>query len=67
MLFVLYDATMRAPGSEGDAIGMMSLGCVLQNMWLMANSCGLGFQALSASGVPAVEQRRRSSSLCRTG
>ncbi|WP_461479916.1 nitroreductase family protein [Mycobacterium sp. HUMS_1102779] len=35
---------------------MMSLGCVLQNMWLMANSSGLGFQALSASSVPAVEQ-----------
>lgn len=53
---VLYDATKRAPGSAGDVLGMMSLGCVLQNMWLMANSLGIGFQALSASSVPAVEQ-----------
>ena len=28
----------RAPASEGDALGIMSLGCVMQNMWLMAES-----------------------------
>jgi len=56
LLIVLYDATKRAPASEGDVLGMMSLGCVLQNMWLMAHSLGLGFQALSVSSAPPVEQ-----------
>ncbi len=55
LLIVLYDATKRAPASEGDVLGMMSLGCVLQNMWLMAHSLGLGFQALSVLSVPPVE------------
>jgi len=56
LLIVLYDATKRAPASEGDVLGMMSLGCVLQNMWLMAHSLGLGFQALSVLGSPPVEE-----------
>jgi len=56
LLIVLYDATKRAPASEGDALGMMSLGCVLQNMWLMAQSLRLGFQALSVLGTPPVEE-----------
>jgi nitroreductase len=56
LLIVLYDATRRAPASEGDVLGMMSLGCVLQNMWLMAQSLGLGFQALSVLSSPPVEE-----------
>jgi nitroreductase len=56
LLIVLYDATKRAPASEGDVLGMMSLGCVLQNMWLMAHSLGLGFQALSVVSSPSVEE-----------
>jgi nitroreductase len=56
LLIVLYDATKRAPASEGDVLGMMSLGCVLQSMWLMAHSLGLGFQALSVLSGPPVEQ-----------
>ncbi len=51
LLIVFYDATKRAPGSEGDVLGMMSLGCLLQNMWLMAHSLEIGFQALSASSA----------------
>jgi nitroreductase len=35
---------------------MMSLGCVLENMWLMVHSLGLGFQALSVFSPPSVEQ-----------
>ena len=35
---------------------MMSLGCVLENMWLMACSLGLGFQALSILSGPPVEE-----------
>jgi nitroreductase len=56
LLIVLHDATKRAPASEGDALGLMSLGCVLQNMWLMAHSLRLGFQALSVLSSPPVEE-----------
>ncbi len=56
LLIVLYDPTTRAPASEGDVLGMMSLGCVLQNMWLMAQSLGLGCQALSVLSGPSVEE-----------
>jgi nitroreductase len=56
LLIVLYDATKRAPASEGDVLGLMSLGCVLQNMWLMAHSLGLGFQTLSVLSSPPVEE-----------
>ena len=56
LMITLYDSRKRAPASEGDVLGMMSLGCVLQNMWLMAQSLGLGFQALSVLSGPSVEQ-----------
>jgi nitroreductase len=56
LLVVLYDATKRAPASDGDVLGLMSLGCVLQNIWLMAHSLGLGFQALSVLSSPRVEE-----------
>ena len=48
--------TRRAPGSEGDVLGMIGLGCVLGNTWLTAHSLGVGCQALSASSMPGVEQ-----------
>jgi nitroreductase len=51
LLVVVYDPQRRAPGSEGDALGMMSLGCVIENMWLAAASLGLGFHVLSAGGA----------------
>ena len=50
LLVLLFDPSRRAPGSEGDFLGIMSLGCVLENMWLEAASLGLGFQVLSAFG-----------------
>ena len=56
LLVVLYDPRRRAPASEGDVLGMISLGCLMQNMWLVANSLGIGFQiqsALSGSHVEA--------------
>jgi len=56
LMIVLYDARKRAPASEGDVLGMMSLGCVLENTWLMACSLGLGFQALSILSGPPVEE-----------
>jgi nitroreductase len=32
LLIVIYDTRKRAPASVGDALGIMSLGCVMQNM-----------------------------------
>ncbi|WP_348269152.1 nitroreductase family protein [Edaphobacter paludis] len=55
LLVVIYDATQRAPASEGDVLGMMSLGCVMENMWLMAQSLGIGCQILSTFSTAGVE------------
>lgn len=55
LLFVLYDARKRAPASEGDVLGFISLGCVMQNMWLAAESLGVGFQIMSAFSNERVE------------
>jgi nitroreductase len=48
ILFVLYDPSRRAPASEGDFLGIISLGCAMENMWLMANSLGIGVHILSS-------------------
>jgi len=47
LFVVVYDPRKRAPASEGDVLGMMSLGCVMENVWLTAQSLGLGFQIVS--------------------
>ncbi len=43
ILIVVYDSRKRAPASKGDVLGIMSLGCVMENMWLMAQSLGISF------------------------
>jgi len=48
LLVVLYNPTHPAPASEGDFLGIISLGCALENMWLMAHSLGIGLQLVSA-------------------
>ena len=55
LLLVLYDAHKRAPASEGDVLGFISLGCVMENMWLMAQSLSLGLQILSVFSSRQVE------------
>jgi nitroreductase len=45
---VLYDPFRRAPASSGDFLGIISLGCVMENMWLMANSLGIDFHIVSS-------------------
>jgi len=56
-LIVTYDPARRAPASEGDFLGVVSLGCVMENMWLMANSLGIAFQVVSVvSSEPAAAQ-----------
>jgi nitroreductase len=56
MLIVVYDPAKRAPASEGDFLGILSLGCVMENMWLMANSLGISFHILSSLSADTVEE-----------
>lgn len=56
LLVVLYDGSRRAPGSERDIVGHMSLGCVMENMWLMAEALGIGFRVLTVISDSPVER-----------
>lgn len=56
LLFVfLHDPARRAPASEGDVLGWIGLGCVLENVWLTAQSLGLGCQVLASLADEGVE------------
>ena len=55
LLIVTYDSRRRAPASRGDVLGFMSLGCVMENMWLMAQALGVSLQILSSFAAPQVE------------
>lgn len=55
LLVVIFDPRKRAPASEGDFLGIMGLGCMMENMWLMAQSLGIGFHVLSAFGSGRAE------------
>ena len=59
LLLVLYDARKRAPASEGDVLGFLSLGCVMENMWLAAEFLGVGLQILSVFSSEPVEREMR--------
>jgi nitroreductase len=59
LLIVLYDSTKRAPASEGDVLGFISLGCVMENMWLAAESLGIGLQIMSVFSGENVEPELR--------
>ena len=48
LCIVLYDSKRRAPASTHDFLGAISLGCMMENMWLMAESLGIGFHVVSA-------------------
>ena len=50
LLLILYDPSRRAPASEGDFLGVMSLGFMLENMWLIAAAQGVGFHIISPLG-----------------
>lgn len=47
IFIVVYDTRKRAPASEGDLLGKISFGTVMENMWIMATSLGIGFQIMS--------------------
>jgi nitroreductase len=51
VFIVLYDADNRAPTQDGEALALVSLGCVMENMWLTASSLGVGFQVQSLFGA----------------
>lgn len=57
LLVVTYDPGRRAPASEGDFLGIVSLGCVMENMWLAAEAAGLAFHIVSSLS-PEPEMRR---------
>jgi nitroreductase len=57
LLVVVYDPTRRAPDSEGDVLGLIALGCVMENMWLMATSLGISVRVLSDFGDKGVEEK----------
>jgi len=52
ILVVVYDTRKRAPASEGDVLGTLSLGCLMENMWLMAHTLKVGFQIMSVFSGP---------------
>ena len=56
LLVVLYDPHRRAPASEGDFLGIISLGCMTENLWLMANSLGINFHIVSSLASGSVEK-----------
>jgi len=59
VMIVVYDTRKRAPASVGDFLGIMSLGCVMQNMWLTAETLGVGMQIMSVFSSQQVETELR--------
>ena len=59
LLVVLYDGDRHAPGETRDFPGHIGLGCVLENMWLMSESLGIGFHVLTVFADGEVEARVR--------
>lgn len=55
VIVAVFDPSQRAPASEGDALGLISLGCVLENMWLAAQACHLDLQVMSTFSGEQVE------------
>jgi nitroreductase len=56
VLVVVYDPRKRAPASEGDFLGTLGLGYVLENMWLTAQALDIGFQVMSVFGGEEAEK-----------
>jgi nitroreductase len=59
VVIVVYDPSRRAPASEGDFLGIMSLGCAMQSMWLTAQALGVGMQIMSVFSSGGVEDELR--------
>ena len=59
LLIVVYDPSKRASASKGDKLGFMSLGCVMENMWLMAHSLGINFHIVSSFNDGTIESKAK--------
>jgi nitroreductase len=59
LLILVYDIRLGTATPEAASETLMSLGCVMQNMWLMTESLGISMQVLSGLGAPAAEARVR--------
>jgi nitroreductase len=59
VLIVIYDVRKRAPASEGDFLGIISLGCVMENMWLVAQDLGISFHVMSVFGADPPENEMK--------
>jgi nitroreductase len=57
LLIITYDKTKRAPASENDVMGFIGLGCVMENIWLMAESLDIGMQIISFFAAEDVEKQ----------
>jgi nitroreductase len=57
ILIVVYDSRKRAPASKGDFLGILSLGCVMENMWLMAQYLGVSFHVMSVFSSKAAHKQ----------
>jgi len=57
LIVVIYNPKRRAPASPGDFLGIVGLGCALENMWLMAHSLGISLQIMSSLFIyPEIEK-----------
>ena len=59
VIVLLYDSSKRAPASDHDQLGMISLGCVMENMWLVAQAEHLDVQIASAFAAEGAEHEVR--------
>jgi len=55
VLVMIYDVRKRAPASDGDFLGIISLGCVMENMWLVTQVLGISFSVMSVFAADLVE------------
>lgn len=64
ILLVIYDKRKRAPASEGDLLGFISLGCLMENIWLMAQELGISVHIMSTfSGKETQKQLKKELSI----
>lgn len=56
LLMVLYDPRKKAPALAVDIYGFMSLGCLMENIWLTTQGLGISMQILSLSATVSVEK-----------
>ncbi len=56
LLMFFYDPKKKAPAQAIDVYGFMSLGCLMENIWLATQSLGISMQILSLSATEPVEK-----------